>query len=75
MLKATDDVAALFTDVNMPGELDGIDLAYLARDLHPGIRVIVTSGAKRIDETTLPPGGKFVPKPYACANLVALLSS
>jgi CheY-like chemotaxis protein len=75
VLQSRTDVAALFTDVNMPGEMDGIDLAYRARDLHPDIRVVVTSGAKRIDESTLPPGSRFVLKPYACSEVSALLAS
>jgi YesN/AraC family two-component response regulator len=74
VLVARHDVVALFTDVNMPGELNGIELAHLAYALHPDIRIIVTSGVGSVEEGALPPGGRFVPKPYVCSRVAALLA-
>ena len=75
LLKSSERIAALFTDVNMPGEVDGIQLAHRARELHPDIRIVVTSGFGRVDKAALPPGGHFVPKPYALDHVTALLST
>lgn len=75
LLEARNDVGALFTDVNMPGKLDGVALAHRARELNPDIRIVVTSGAKRVDEAILPCGSHFVSKPYACSQVAALLAA
>lgn len=75
LLRSRNDVAGLFTDVNMPGKLNGIELAHHAYDMHPGISIIVTSGVGMVEEAALPPGGRFVPKPYACSQVAALLAS
>ena len=45
ILQARDDIHVVFTDVTMPGHLNGFDLAQLAKSLHPNISLIVTSGA------------------------------
>ncbi len=55
-------VSMMFTDVNLAGMLDGIDLAHFAKRRFPDMPVIVTSGAARTK--SLPPGTKFIPKPW-----------
>ena len=75
LLKASVDIAGLFTDVNMPGRLDGIELAHRAREIHPRIRIVVTSGARKVDAASLPSGSHFLPKPYACWQVAALLAA
>jgi CheY-like chemotaxis protein len=44
LLQENADVALLFTDIVMPGYIDGFDLAERAKQLHPGLRVLYTSG-------------------------------
>lgn len=44
ILQDNPDVALLFTDIVMPGYIDGFDLAERAKQLHPGLRVLYTSG-------------------------------
>ena len=58
------DVAALFTDVNMPGDVDGLSLARMAPCRWPQVKIVVTSGRARPDVGDLPPTAVFVPKPY-----------
>ena len=58
------DIAALFTDVHMPGEPDGLSLARMAPARWPRVKVAVTSGRARPNVGDLPPGTLFVPKPY-----------
>jgi CheY-like chemotaxis protein len=44
ILQGNADIALLFTDIVMPGYIDGFDLAERAKQLHPGLRVLYTSG-------------------------------
>jgi CheY-like chemotaxis protein len=54
----------LFTDVDMPGDRDGLELAELVKSAWPPIEIIVTSGHRNVGETDLPQDGVFVGKPY-----------
>ena len=67
-----DRIAAIVTDVQIPGEQDGIDLVCAVRDRWPGIAVMVTSG--RFGATgpdDLPPNLTFLPKPWTAKALLA----
>lgn len=48
------EVAVLLTDINMPGELDGLTLAFEVRERWPGMVMIVTSGRVRPSANELP---------------------
>ena len=63
-------VHVLFTDVNMPGDLDGLGLAHLVAERWPWIRVLVTSGRAHPHHTHLPEGSRFVPKPYEAEHVL-----
>lgn len=58
------DIRIVFTDVEMPGTMDGIKLAHYVRDRWPPIELIVTSGAVHLVERELPLGASFLSKPY-----------
>jgi CheY-like chemotaxis protein len=58
------DIAALFTDVNMPGRLDGVALARVVRERRPDMKLVVTSAAAKLTRADIPDDGRFVPKPY-----------
>ncbi len=64
------EVGVLFTDVRMPGSLDGIALARLVHDLRPDVRLVVASGHARLRSEDLPDNGRFVSKPYRPDELV-----
>ena len=55
-------VSMLFTDVNLAGKIDGVELAHFARESYPNIHVIVTSGLALTK--SLPEGATFMPKPW-----------
>lgn len=55
-------VSMMFTDVNLAGKIDGVELAHLAAQSYPNIHVIVTSGNTLTK--TLPAGAMFMPKPW-----------
>jgi len=57
-------IHALFTDVDMPGSMDGLKLAAHVRDRWPPIKIIVTSGHRKVAEEMLPDPGRFLAKPY-----------
>jgi YesN/AraC family two-component response regulator len=54
----------VFTDVHMPGSIDGLRLAHAVRDRWPPIKLIVTSGQMYVPTSALPAGGRFFSKPY-----------
>ncbi|HEY8580418.1 MAG TPA: response regulator [Beijerinckiaceae bacterium] len=66
------DIDLLFTDVMMPGELDGLGLASLVRERLPHVQVIVTSAVRIPVDERLPEGSTFVGKPYEMNGLMAL---
>lgn len=72
ILKSRADVGVLFTDVNMPGALDGMDLAKLVHEQWPPIRLVVTSG--RPLKSEVPDDGQFVAKPYDLGRLTQTLA-
>ncbi|HEX5935411.1 MAG TPA: response regulator, partial [Pseudorhizobium sp.] len=64
LLRNRTDVDIVFTDVNMAGSMDGIQLAQRVRALRPHTGIIITSGVVRLDPMLLPAGTRFLPKPY-----------
>lgn len=69
MLLAHDDISLLLTDINMPGEMDGLDLVGRALIERPGIAVVVTSGHVAPAHDRLPEAARFLPKPYTAHAL------
>lgn len=63
-------IALVFTDVRMPGEMDGLDLATVVHDRWPNVRLLITSGHCRLGKTELPDSGQFLAKPYRANELV-----
>jgi DNA-binding NtrC family response regulator len=74
ILQTNTPVHIMFTDVNMPGPLDGIDLAHIVCAEFPAVDVVVTSGHLRRAELNENVSG-FFPKPYDLRKLVAYLRS
>ncbi len=69
LLKAGHDIRLVFTDVDMPGTLNGFALARTVDMRFPGIKVIVTSGAHP-NAGDLPTGMQFLAKPNAPSVLI-----
>lgn len=67
-------IGALFTDVDMPGRIDGLALAHEVSRRWPSVRIVVTSGKVNIGIGDLPSGGRFFPKPYSFRQLTQTLS-
>jgi two-component system, response regulator PdtaR len=75
ILESRDDIRIVFTDINMPGSMDGIKLAQAVRGRWPPIRIIVTSGFSGGELTLLPEGSQFIPKPYDAGQISDALHS
>jgi CheY-like chemotaxis protein len=69
LLETRPDVQVLFTDVNMPGALDGLGLAQAVHERSPEVGILIGSGRIRPGIGELPPGTRFIAKPYAPAAL------
>jgi two-component system, response regulator PdtaR len=74
MLETCPDIAVVFTDVRMPGSMDGLKLARCVRDRWPPVKIIVTSGHHAVREGDLPDGGLFIPKPYTDRAIATALN-
>ena len=70
LLQKQTPIALLFTDVHLPGSMDGLALARLAQETHPGVKVVITTGngAVRNDGHG---GDAFFRKPYRLDRVVA----
>jgi CheY-like chemotaxis protein len=64
ILERRPDIHVVFTDIQMPGSMDGLRLAHFVRHRWPPIKIIATSGHAQITEDDLPQGGRFLRKPY-----------
>ena len=73
IIERRDDIRVVFTDIEMPGSMNGLALVAAIRRRRPPIRLIVTSGKLTVAETDLPPQAWFFSKPYEQHKLVAAL--
>jgi CheY-like chemotaxis protein len=67
------DITVVFTDIQMPGSMDGLKLAAAIRGRWPPIKIIATSGLVDVRPDDLPEGGRFLPKPYSPEQIVRTL--
>jgi CheY-like chemotaxis protein len=73
MIQVRPEVKVLFTDIDMPGELDGMELAELVHQRWPEVLLLVTSGRQSLSDGDVPDDGMFVAKPYAGEKLSGAL--
>lgn len=73
ILEARRDITVVFTDVQMPGSMDGLKLAAAVRGRWPPIKIIATSAQMIVQEQDLPAGGRFLPKPYTPLQIAGTL--
>jgi DNA-binding NtrC family response regulator len=73
VLESRTDIIIVFTDIDLPGGLDGMRLAAMIRDRWPPIQFIVTSGHMATDAVLLPPNSQFFAKPYQHERIVQAL--
>src|SRR6266481_1253719 len=55
ILESSLDIGLLFTDIQMPGKMDGLQLAHAVHERWPAIKIILVSGQLRLSESDIPP--------------------
>jgi two-component system, response regulator PdtaR len=68
ILEARANIHLVFTDIDMPGSMDGLKLAACVRDRWPPVHIIITTGKARPLE--IPANALFIPKPYVGQTVV-----
>jgi two-component system, response regulator PdtaR len=71
VLEARQDIHLVFTDIDMPGSMDGLKLAAAVRDRWPPVHIIITTGKPRPAE--IPANAMFIPKPYLGKTIVSAM--
>ncbi|WP_244541981.1 response regulator [Afipia sp. GAS231] len=71
ILQSRSDIALLFTDVQMPGSLNGLQLALAVHDRWPRIRIILASGQLKLSKSEIPENSRFFGKPLDSVEMVA----
>ena len=69
LLESVPGITIVFTDIQMPGSMDGLLLAAIVRDRWPPIALLVASGKLRPGSSDMPSGARFISKPYSPSEL------
>ena len=70
ILESRDDISLLFTDIQMPGSMDGLKLAHAAYARWPHIKIILVSGQIAVTDEDKPADSRFFPKPFEIQDMV-----
>jgi two-component system, response regulator PdtaR len=65
LLESIPGIEVVFTDIQMPGSMDGLLLAAVVRDRWPPVALLITSGRERPSAADIPTDARFIPKPYS----------
>ncbi len=74
ILESRSDIDLVFTDVQMPGTMDGIRLSHYIRERWPPVKLILASGNAILEESSLPKGSGFFAKPYVDNAIVEAMA-
>jgi CheY-like chemotaxis protein len=74
ILESNSDIRVVFTDIQMPGDMDGLALSQVVRKRWPPTIIVVSSGRYRPEAGELPTGAVFLGKPYHPKALGEVLS-
>ena len=69
-LEERNDIDLVFTDINMPGSMDGLKLAAAVRLRWPAIKILVTTGKATPTPEQMPAGSVIVRKPYEIQDVL-----
>jgi two-component sensor histidine kinase/CheY-like chemotaxis protein len=71
ILESRSDIELLFTDIQMPGSMDGLKLAYAVHQRWPLIKIILVSGQLKLTDSDKPPDSRFFGKPLEVKQMIA----
>jgi two-component sensor histidine kinase/CheY-like chemotaxis protein len=75
ILEARSDIALLFTDIQMPGSMDGLKLAHAVHTRWPAIKIILVSGHVRPSDAEKPDDSRFFGKPLGAGQMITELQA
>jgi two-component sensor histidine kinase/CheY-like chemotaxis protein len=75
ILESRSDISLLFTDIQMPGSMDGLKLAHAVHDRWPAIKIILVSGQVNPSDAERPAESRFFGKPLSDAQMIAELQA
>src|SRR5260370_17242163 len=70
ILESSLGIGLLFTDIQMPGKMDGLQLAYAVHERWPAIKIMLVSGQLKLSESGIPPRSRFFAKPLSADEIV-----
>ena len=71
ILQSRSDIALLFTDVQMPGSMTGLQLAHAVHERWPPIKIILASGQLKLSKSEIPENSRFFGKPLNSVEMIA----
>lgn len=71
LLESRSDIELLFTDIQMPGTMDGLKLAFAVHERWPSIKIILVSGQVNPDESEKPLNSRFFGKPLDVKTMIS----
>jgi DNA-binding NtrC family response regulator len=71
ILESRPGIGLLFTDIQMPGKMDGLQLAHAVHERWPAIKIILVSGQLKLSESDIPPSSRFFGKPLQADEMIA----
>jgi CheY-like chemotaxis protein len=71
ILESRSDIALLFTDIQMPGSMDGLKLAHAVHERWPPIKIILVSGQVKPANIDIPADSRFFGKPLEAKEMIA----
>ena len=75
ILESRSDISLLFTDIQMPGSIDGLKLAHAVHDRWPSIKIILVSGQVKPTEAERPADSRFFGKPLGVEQMITELQA
>ena len=75
ILESQADIAVIFTDIDMPGTMDGLKLSHAVRHRWPPIKIIIVSGKTRLNDADMPSETLSFSKPYSVPGMISELRS
>ena len=73
ILESRSDIALMFTDIQMPGSMDGLQLAHTVHKRWPPIKIILVSGQLKPANADIPANSRFYGKPLEAKEMIAEL--
>jgi len=73
VLESRSDIRVIFTDIEMPGTMDGLALSHYVRHRWPPKIIVISSGKRRPSPDELPANVEFISKPYHSTKLANVL--